>query len=103
VFVVDTTLTLLRRFAARQKWYQGHASHAYQKAAKRFKSHPKVTIAIMLINIFWLAPLASLSVLYPKLGIALTVGAIVPLTVLATRLRAGKEDKAITNAEHAAK
>jgi Fuc2NAc and GlcNAc transferase len=103
VFVVDATLTLLKRFAARQKWYQGHASHAYQKAAKRFNSHRKVTIAIMLINIFWLAPLASLSVLYPKLGIALTAAAIVPLILLATRLQAGKEDKAITGAGHGSK
>lgn len=93
VFVVDATLTLLRRFAGGQKWYQGHACHAYQKAAKRFNSHRKVTIAIMLINIFWLAPLAWLSVLYPKLGIAMAVVAIVPLILLAIALQAGKEDK----------
>jgi Fuc2NAc and GlcNAc transferase len=103
VFVVDATLTLLRRFAARQKWYQGHASHAYQKAAKRLNSHRKVTTAIMLINIFWLAPLAYLSVLYPKLGITLAIAAIVPLILLATWLEAGKEDKADTGAEYPAK
>lgn len=96
VFVVDATFTLLRRFAAGQKWYQGHASHAYQKAAKRFNSHRKVTITIMLINVFWLAPVAWLSVLYPKLGIVLTVVAIVPLVLLAISLQAGKEDKAST-------
>lgn len=103
VFVVDATLTLLRRFMAGQQWYQGHSSHAYQKAAKRFNSHSKVTIAIMLINSFWLAPLAWFSVLYPKLGIAIAIAAIVPLVFLAIVLQAGKEDKLGANSESLAK
>ena len=100
VFVVDATLTLFRRFAAGEKWYQGHACHAYQKAAKHFNSHQKVTITIMLINTFWLAPLAWLSVLYPKLGIAFAVAAIVPLIFIAISLAAGKEAKAGPNSEY---
>lgn len=90
VFVVDATFTLLRRFLAGEKWYQGHSSHAYQNAARRFNSHQKVTITVTLINIFWLAPLAWLSVAYPKLGMAIALVAVVPLVLLAIRFQAGK-------------
>lgn len=93
VFVVDTLVTLLRRVIAGNKWYQGHASHGYQKAAKRFSSHRKVTISVMLINTFWLAPLAWLSVEYPNLGIVIALIAVVPLLGLAVSLKAGKEEK----------
>ncbi|MFK7864380.1 MAG: glycosyltransferase family 4 protein [Pseudohongiellaceae bacterium] len=92
VFVVDTLVTLFRRFLAGKKWYQGHASHAYQKAAKHFNSHQKVTITVMLINVLWLSPLAWCSMEYPNLGIVMTVIAIVPLLVLAFFLEAGKDE-----------
>lgn len=93
VFVVDTMVTLVRRYIAGKKWYQGHSSHAYQHAAKRFNSHQKVTITIMLINFLWLAPLAWFSVEYPELGMVFAVTAVVPLWVLALGLNAGKEEK----------
>lgn len=95
VFVVDTLVTLVRRFLDKQQWYQGHATHAYQKAAKRFNSHQKVTITVMLINFLWLAPIAWLSIDYPKWGIVLAAAAVVPLWALALLLNAGKEDKTI--------
>lgn len=94
VFIVDSAVTLGRRFMAGEKWYQGHSSHAYQKAARRFNSHQKVTITITLINLVWLAPLAWLSVIYPELGIALAALAIVPLVVVTEKLRAGRSDEA---------
>lgn len=91
VFIVDATLTLFVRFRRRQRWYEGHASHAYQNAARHYKSHAKVTIAILLINIFWLGPLAWLSMQYPEMGLAMTVIGLLPLLLLAKRFAAGSE------------
>jgi len=90
VFIVDTTVTLIRRSLNGEKWYQGHANHAYQNAARRYKSHSKVTITVIVINCLWLTPLAWLTVKQPELGIYLTVLGLVPLVVLAIKLQAGK-------------
>ena len=53
VFVVDATLTLAIRFKDKKRWYEGHATHAYQNAARYYKSHAKVTITLLLINFLW--------------------------------------------------
>lgn len=37
VFVVDATLTLAIRFKNKKRWYEGHATHAYQNAARHYK------------------------------------------------------------------
>ena len=92
VFIVDATLTLFVRVRRRQRWYEGHASHAYQNAARHYKSHSKVTLSILLINLFWLGPLAWLSMQYLKMGLVITVIGLIPLLVLARRFDAGSEN-----------
>ena len=94
VFVTDATVTLIRRFLGGGSWYEGHATHAYQKAARQHKSHAKVTITVILINCLWLAPLAWFSVKLPELGIYLGMVGIVPLVIIAIKLEAGKMDEA---------
>ncbi|MFT4861025.1 MAG: Fuc2NAc and GlcNAc transferase [Pseudohongiellaceae bacterium] len=89
VFITDATVTLVRRFMAGERWYLGHASHAYQKAAKRFNSHSKVSIAVTGINLFWLGPLAWWSLQHPELGMVSALVAVVPLVLLAVWLEAG--------------
>lgn len=91
VFIVDATLTLYTRFRRGLRWYDGHASHAYQNAARHYKSHAKVTITVMMINIFWLGPLAWLSCRYPAMGLGITAVGLLPLVVLARRFGAGDE------------
>ena len=91
VFIVDATLTLFVRVMSGQRWHEGHASHAYQNAARRYKSHAKVTITVLLINLFWLGPLAWLSLQYPKMGLVITVIGLLPLLLLAKRFGAGNE------------
>lgn len=90
IFIVDATITLFRRCLGGEKWFEGHASHAYQNAARQYKSHSKVTITVVLINCLWLAPLAWLSVSRPELGVYLALVALLPLVVLAVKLNAGK-------------
>lgn len=91
VFVVDATLTLYNRFRHRQRWYEGHASHAYQNAARHYKSHAKVTITVLVINVLWLGPLAWLSMQYPELGMVIALAGLLPLLLLALRFGAGME------------
>ena len=89
VFVVDSTVTLIVRFINKEKWHEGHASHAYQNAARRWGSHEKVVISILSINLIWLAPLSWLSFLYPKNGIYICFAALTPLVYLCLKFKAG--------------
>lgn len=89
VFVTDATLTLARRVSSRQRWYEGHSCHAYQHATRKYKSHSKVTITIVVINCVWLAPLAYLSTREQELGFFLSLLALTPLALVAYRFQAG--------------
>ncbi len=89
VFITDASYTLARRYLAGERWFEGHACHAYQNAARQYKSHGKVTITILMFNCLWLAPLAWISVQQPQLGVYLAVIAILPLALLAGKFRAG--------------
>ena len=57
-FIVDATVTLLRRLIRGERVYEAHRSHAYQHAARAIGKHRPVTLAIGAINVLWLLPLA---------------------------------------------
>ncbi len=89
VFLVDATWTLLRRLGRRQRVWQAHRSHAYQRAARRWGGHRPVSLAVLAINLLWLTPLAALVAagrLATWPGLAL---AVLPLWGLALALGAG--------------
>ncbi|MGZ8246258.1 MraY family glycosyltransferase, partial [Methylomagnum sp.] len=90
VFFVDATLTLLRRMASGQRWYEAHRSHAYQHAAHRWASHRRVTLAALALNLGWLWPWAAVAVAWPRWEIVVLMVAYAPLIGLALRLDAGK-------------
>lgn len=90
VFIVDATLTLCVRAMRREKIYEAHSTHAYQHAARYFKSHTPVTLMVLLINLLWLMPIAwcvALGKLNPICGISL---AYAPLLSAAIFFRAGR-------------
>jgi Fuc2NAc and GlcNAc transferase len=89
VFVVDATLTLLRRLHRREKVFEAHRSHAYQRAALRAGTHTPVTLAVGAINLFWLLPLALLVGTGRLDGVLGTLIAYLPLVWVAGRLEAG--------------
>lgn len=103
VFIVDATYTLLRRVLTGQRWYDGHSTHAYQHAARRFGSHGKVSLGVLLINLFWLAPLAWLSNHYPAAGLLITICGLLPLIALAVLLGAGgAQETGLVSGKHPA-
>lgn len=91
VFVVDATLTLLQRLLRGVRVYEAHRSHAYQHAAQRFGRHLPITLAVLVINIFWLLPLALLVGLQEVEGLLGIIIAYLPLICLAWRFGAGRE------------
>ena len=90
VFIVDATITLLRRLSRGEKVYEAHRSHAYQFASRHYASHKVVTIGVAVINVLWLLPLSILVVLgLLESWLGLLV-AYVPLVFLALRFNAGR-------------
>jgi Fuc2NAc and GlcNAc transferase len=92
VFIVDATWTLFRRFWRGEKIHEAHRSHAYQYASRYYGSHKKVSLAIAVINVCWLTPLAllvGLAGLNALLGLVL---AYLPLMLLAIHFRAGARE-----------
>jgi Fuc2NAc and GlcNAc transferase len=96
VFIVDATITLLRRLARGDNAFAAHRSHAYQHAARRLGNHRSVTLAIGAINLFWLLPLAGLAAIYPSWGALITIMAWLPIALAAERLRAGRANEQTT-------
>jgi Fuc2NAc and GlcNAc transferase len=92
-FIVDATLTLLRRLTRGKRVYQAHRSHAYQHAARRLGSHIPVTLVLGAINVFWLLPLAAVVVTGRLDGAAGVLLAWTPLVWLALRCGAGTEEQ----------
>ena len=90
VFLVDATLTLLIRMLRGERWYEAHRSHAFQHAARRWGSHLTVTLSVLAINVGWLLPMAWLAATHPSWELALLALALLPLTLLAYRLGAGR-------------
>jgi Fuc2NAc and GlcNAc transferase len=89
VFVTDASVTLFRRLLRGEKVYEAHRSHAYQFAARFYGGHRPVTLAVLIINIIWLIPMALLVGAGYLSGVVGMVVAYVPLICLALRYEAG--------------
>lgn len=89
VFIVDATVTLIRRLLRGERVYEAHRSHAYQHASRKFGAHRPVTLAVAAINLLWLLPWAAVIAVGRVDGVIGLVFAYFPLLVLALRFRAG--------------
>jgi Fuc2NAc and GlcNAc transferase len=92
-FVADATVTLARRLARREPVYEAHRSHAYQWQARRWGSHLRVTVAVIVLNAVWLAPLAWACIVKPSLTATWLVAALLSLGVLAFLAGSGRPER----------
>lgn len=88
-FIVDASVTLVRRLCRGERIYQAHRSHAYQRLSRYWGGHTKVNMLLVLLNLVWLLPLAIASALWPKAGALLTIVALSPLAFGVWRLGGG--------------
>ncbi len=97
VFVVDATLTLLRRMKNGEKIYEAHRSHAYQNASHKLRSHKPVSLAVGAINVLWLLPIAAVVAVGWMDGFLGLLVAYTPLVYLVVHLKAGKRSEHSTS------
>ena len=81
VYLADAGITLLTRMIKKEKWWQAHRSHFYQRAVQSGFSHAQVSLAVLAINIVF-AVLASLLVAGIITAVTAIVVAIVILSLL---------------------
>ena len=93
VFIVDATVTLIRRLVRGDKVYEAHRSHAYQFASRRFGKHLPVTSAVGVINLCWLLPVAVCVIRFGLDGALGVIIAYAPLLALAFIFKAGALEK----------
>jgi Fuc2NAc and GlcNAc transferase len=91
VFFVDSTVTFVRRLARRERVHEPHRTHAYQWLARRWGSHRRVTVAVLIVNVFWLLPCAWAAARYPSLAAVILPGALLPVAVMALLAGAGRQ------------
>ncbi len=89
IFVVDATITLLRRLARGERVFEPHRRHAYQILSRRWNSHARVTVTALAVNVSWLLPLAVLAMLRPEHGWIWLSLAVLPIGISALRVGAG--------------
>ncbi|HKH93428.1 MAG TPA: glycosyltransferase family 4 protein [Gemmatimonadaceae bacterium] len=85
VFVVDATITLVRRALRGERWYAAHRSHAYQRAVQLGRGHAWVTTSVLLLDLA-LCALAAVAwrwhpLLLPALGASIVLVGLVYVVV----------------------
>jgi Fuc2NAc and GlcNAc transferase len=94
VFLVDATVTLLRRLMRGERPWAAHRSHAYQQLSRRWDSHKKVTLTVVVLNLVWLLPWGYVAMLHPRAALAAGFAALLPLVIIAIAVGAGAPERA---------
>jgi len=93
-FFVDATVTPVRRVLGGERLHEAHRCHAYQRLARQWGSHRRVTLMMLLVNLGWLLPCALVAADYAGPAAWTAVGALAPLVVLAVAAGSGRRDDA---------
>jgi Fuc2NAc and GlcNAc transferase len=81
VFIMDATLTLLRRLARRERLAEAHRNHAYQRLSRAWGSHRRVTLASLGVSLV-LGGVAVLGSVEPRTLLPGLFGAYLTLAAL---------------------
>ncbi|MGE0315652.1 MAG: hypothetical protein AB7P21_28905 [Lautropia sp.] len=92
MFVSDATATLLKRFLRGDAVTHAHRSHLYQRLARRWGSHARVTLVYLAVNVSWFLPLSLLALQFPAWGPGIAAMAWLPVMGVCWALGAGEPD-----------
>ena len=74
-FLTDATMTLLARVMRRERWYNAHRQHLYQRLIARGWPHGRVAVLYQAVNLALVLPAIGVAVRFPAAawGIALAM------------------------------
>lgn len=87
VFITDASWTLAERWRRGENLLSAHRQHAYQRLARYWRSHQRVDLLLLALQVLWLTPLAWTIWSWPKFQILFVTLAYVPLLLGMARLR----------------
>jgi Fuc2NAc and GlcNAc transferase len=90
LFIADSGVTLVRRFARGERPYEAHRTHAYQNLSRRWGAHRPVTLAYVAANFLWLLPCALYASYRPSAVPWMLLLAFGPTIVAAALIGAGR-------------
>ena len=84
VYLADSGVTLLHRIIKKEKWWQAHRSHFYQRAVQSGFSHAQVSLSVMALNIIFavLASLLIMGIINATIATVVTMAILIPLMFL---------------------
>lgn len=80
-FIADATFTLIKRIINRERWYEAHNSHAYQKLYQHGFSHNQLALGLFAANIFLIWPLGYIAYTYKQYELLMLVLAYILLVI----------------------
>jgi Fuc2NAc and GlcNAc transferase len=98
IFIVDATVTLTVRLIRGERVYQAHRSHVYQRLARRWGSHLRVTSGVIGLNVGFLLPCAWLAYKFPQCAIWIVGALFLGLGALAVVAGAGQKEANVSPA-----
>ena len=72
-------------------FFVAHSIHNYQIMSRKLKSHIKVDIFILTLNIVWCLPLALLSIIYTDSSHLIFILSLIPYTIISIYNKTGIE------------
>lgn len=87
LFIADSVTTLVFRACRRERLWQAHRQHLYQRLARRWQSHRRVDLLFIALQWLWLVPLALMATLQPQYTALLCILAYLPLLIAMVKLR----------------
>jgi glycosyltransferase WbpL len=82
VFICDATFTLLKRIICREKWYDAHCSHAYQRLVQMGITHKQLAVAFFILNTILIWPMSYAAYTMPFHAVYISIGIIVLMLML---------------------
>ena len=82
VFICDATFTLIKRIVRREKWYDAHCSHAYQRLVQMGMTHKQLAIAFFFLNTIAIWPMSYAAYAIPSHAVYISIGIVVLMFAL---------------------
>ena len=90
LFITDATFTLLTRVLRKQNPYKPHQQFGFHKLIKKGWGHGRAATLYISITLFWLFPLAYLSLQFETYGVGLVILSYIPLIAFEVYIKAGR-------------
>jgi len=81
VFITDSTLTLIGRILKRERWYNAHKQHLYQRLIAQGWTHGRVALFYQAINVALVVPGIVVAVNYPALAWVVVMILVLAFTI----------------------